>query len=125
MYTCISCCVTTPYIISPPFTLLSCRSFITRSVQDIELSATNLISIAYGASTLYLAQYSQLEVKSISAEFASVNSDRVFALGSIAIDGPDNIILKNLRALSVVVIDNQPLPGKWACLLIGWVWLQI
>ncbi len=124
------------YLLSYPPPSLPCplpltfsySSFISRSAQAIELSSTNLISIAYGANTLYLAQYSQLEVKSISAEFASVTSDRVFALGSIAVDGPDNIILNNLRSLSVVVIDNQPLSGKWACLFIGyiikWAWLQ-
>ena len=66
--------------------------------------------MAYASNNLFLSQYSTLEVKSLSAEFGSLDNDYNLALGCIRID-PSSITPTQLRALSAVHIDNQPLPG--------------
>ncbi len=81
-----------------------------RAIEGIVLSAGNAISMAYAANTLYVSQYSQLKVHSFTAEFASVDSDDLLALGCIEII-PDIVTPTQLRSLSVVLIENQPLPG--------------
>ena len=83
-----------------------------RAVQELSLNSDNALSMVYAANTLYFLQYRSLDINSITAEFASVGSEYILALGCIRVE-PNIAVPQQLRALSVLsMIDNAPLPGK-------------
>ena len=70
--------------------------------------------MSYAANTLFIAQFSSLSISFITAEFANIGSEYVLAMGTVEIK-PDPLPNPvQFRDLSVILIDNQPLPGGWS-----------
>ena len=96
---------------------------ITHNVFKLVNLTSALVSMSYGANTLYITHYfitstqqsSPTVVYTISADIRDINSNHTLALGVVRVN-PTSDSSQQFRTISIILLEVQPLTGKFLIL---------